>query len=607
MEVHGNSGSGNGVRTWADMKGFAVQVITGRWLMLFASFLMMASAGASYMFGLYSNDIKSVLGYSQSTLNTISFFKDLGANIGIFSGLINEVTPPWVVLSIGAAFNFFGYFMIWLAVAEKIAKPQVWHMCLYITMGANSHTFINTGALVTCVKNFPRNRGLLIGLLEGYIGLSAAVIAQIYHALYGNDTKSFTLFVAWLPSAISLIFLRTIRIMKVIPQKKYSKVLQKFFFISLGLAGYLLIIIIVQQKVKFTQFEYGGSAAVVLFLLFLPLAVVVAEEYTSWRTKTSLSTVNTEISSLDSPPVDQIMVSQNKEMLKVKKLSCWENVFSPPEIGQDYTILQAIFSIEMLTLFLTTLCGLGGMLTLMDNLGQIGTALGYSLESITTFVSLASIWIYLGEVMLGFLSEVFITKYKIPRPLTLTVSLLVSCIGHLLIAFNVPNGLYVASIITGFCFGGQWPLIFAIISEVFGLKHCSTLNNVGVMACPLGSYLLNVKVTGYLYDKEAEKQLKALGLERKPGEGLNCTGGQCYKLPFLIITGATILGVFFSLILVLRTWKFYNSDIYKKFKDESRAVESDEVVATNRNVGLVSKPETETDVRSPGNNPDIRR
>jgi hypothetical protein len=34
-----------------------------------------------------------VLGYDQSTLNLVSFFKDVGTNVGILSGLLAEVTP----------------------------------------------------------------------------------------------------------------------------------------------------------------------------------------------------------------------------------------------------------------------------------------------------------------------------------------------------------------------------------------------------------------------------------------------------------------------------------------------------------------------------------
>lgn len=172
----------------------------------FASFLMMVTAGASYMFGLYSNDIKSVLGYDQTTLNLISFFKDLGGNIGIFSGLINEVTPPWVALSIGAVLNFFGHFMIWLAVTQKIPKPKVWHMCMYISIGSNSHTFTNTGALVTCVKNFPESRGVVLGLLKSYTGISAAVIAQSSTMLPTAMTQSLSLcwWLGFLPQSLSL-------------------------------------------------------------------------------------------------------------------------------------------------------------------------------------------------------------------------------------------------------------------------------------------------------------------------------------------------------------------------------------------------------------------
>lgn len=106
--------------------------------MVFASLLIMCVAGTSNMFGLYSNDIKSTFGYDQTTLNLLGLFKDLGGNLGILSGLIYEVVPPWVVLSIGAIMNFLSYFIIWLTVTGHIARPRVWQMCLYTFIGANS-------------------------------------------------------------------------------------------------------------------------------------------------------------------------------------------------------------------------------------------------------------------------------------------------------------------------------------------------------------------------------------------------------------------------------------------------------------------------------------
>ncbi|KAI3797634.1 hypothetical protein L1987_32894 [Smallanthus sonchifolius] len=545
---------------------FSLHVITGRWFMVFACLLIMSVAGATYIFALYSGDIKSSLGYDQSTLNLLSTFKDLGGNVGIISGLINEISPPWVVLLLGALMNFSGYFMIWMAVKGKIAKPPVWQMCLFICIGANSQTFANTGALVTCVKNFPESRGVVLGLLKGFVGLSGAIITQLSHAIYGHDSKSLILFIGWLPAAVSIVFLRTVRVLKVVRQANELKTFYNFLYISLGLAVFLMVMIITQNKLPFSASEFAGTSTVVVILLFAPLAVVFKEEFKFWKRKQE--TVNHFLVNIttENPPPE-------------KEVSCWKTVFAPPERGEE-----AIFSIDMLILFTTTTFGVGGTLTAIDNLGQIGRSLGYPVTSITTFVSLVSIWNYMGRVASGFFSEHLLAKYKFPRPLMLTIVLCISCVGHLFIAFGVPNGLYVSSVIIGFCFGAQWPLIFAIISEIFGLKYYSTLYNLGGGASPVGAYILNVLVAGRLYDKEVEKQLRATGMTRKKGDDLTCTGVECYKMSFLIITSATLFACFISFILVLRTRKFYHSDIYKKFREAAEV--------TNASTEMVVPPVT---------------
>ncbi|TKW29876.1 hypothetical protein SEVIR_3G424000v4 [Setaria viridis] len=555
---------------------FASQVLRGRWFMAYGSFLIMSAAGATYIFAIYSKDIKSTLGYTQEQLNTVGFFKDVGANIGIHAGLVAEVTPPWIVLAVGAAMNLGGYLMLYLSVAGRVRPaPQLWLVCLYIAVGANSQAFANTGALVTCVKNFPESRGVMLGLLKGFVGLSGAIFTQLYLAFYGPggggvDTKPLILLVGWLPAAVSIAFLGSIRIIRAprspVAARREYRAFCGFLYVSLALAAFLMVAIILQKRFRFTRAEYGVCAAVVFVMLLLPLGIVLREEAAlfKYHNITNAPPAHADAPVL-SPPVTAATKQGTQESPATTTAGArFLTALRPPPRGEDYTILQALVSVDMLLLFTATVFGVGGTLTAIDNMGQIGESLGYPQRSVATFVSLISIWNYLGRVAAGFASEALLARHRVPRPLLVAGVLLLAVPGHLLIAFGVPGSLYVASVMIGFCFGAAYPMILAIISELFGLKYYSTLYNVGNVASPVGSYILNVRVAGRMYDREAARQGAVAAVA---GKGVTCAGTLCYRESFLVVAAVTVGAAAVTLALAWRTRKFYAGDIYARFKE----------------------------------------
>ena len=71
--------------------------------------------------------------------------------------------------------------------------------------------------------------------------------------------------------------------LSITPQPKEIKVFYQLLYISLGVAGFLMVLIIIQNKLSFTRVEYIGDGMVVLLLLLLPLGVVFSEEFKLWK------------------------------------------------------------------------------------------------------------------------------------------------------------------------------------------------------------------------------------------------------------------------------------------------------------------------------------
>ncbi|BAT04792.1 Os08g0298500, partial [Oryza sativa Japonica Group] len=191
--------------------------------------------------------------------------------------------------------------------------------------------------------------------------------------------------------------------------------------------AYSILLHLLLNKAWLRDCYYVVGAAALLFILFLPLAVVVKEEHKN---------VSHLERALQQPP--SIAVEHPTKEADggdaTAAAACGGcgigRMFRLPELGEDYSIMQALVSVEMVVLFVVSVFVIGGTLRAIDNMAQIGQLLGYPARSVNTFVSLISIWNYAGRVGAGYLSEMLLARYRFPRPLVLTAVLHASCVGH---------------------------------------------------------------------------------------------------------------------------------------------------------------------------------
>jgi hypothetical protein len=263
-------------------------------------------------------------------------------------------------------------------------------------------------------------------------------------------------------------------------------------------------------------------------------------------------------------------------------------------LGENHNLGEALMTLDFWLLFLTFLCGIGTGITAINNLGQIGEAQGFA--DVSIFISLISIWGFFGRIGAGAVSEYYVKKAAIPRPVWMAISQVFLFFGYILFAKAAPGSLYVGSIIVGVCYGVHISITVPTASELFGLKHFGMLYNFLILNIPLGSFLFSGLLAGWLYDREASKvphltgtmtkliqfstfsnssspsfsgisgfssaadfsAFSALGDASDPPK---CYGSHCFRSVFTVMAGMCALGIMLNVILILRIRPLYQ-DLY---------------------------------------------
>ncbi|KAM3703726.1 hypothetical protein ACB098_04G117500 [Castanea mollissima] len=540
--------------------------LSTRWIATVASIWIQCSCGSSYTFSIYSSVLKSTQNYDQSTLDTVSVFKDIGANAGILSGLLySSVTlnssflGPWVVHVAGAIQCFLGYFLMWASVVGLIHHPPVPLMCLFMFLAAHSQTFFNTANVVSGLENFPNYGGTIVGIMKGFLGISGAILIQMYDTLCKGEPSTYLLMLALLPTFVSLVLMFLVRIYKATTADD-KKHLNGFSAVALSIAGYLMIIIILENIFTLPLWACISTFILLLILVVSPLGIAIKalredsnRSLQKYSIETNLLTDNSE--QITSPKVSTAEDPIEYHQLptgdsKVKGTSDDKMLLNEEQLN----LLQAMRTVNFWMLFIAMICGMGSGLATINNMSQIGESLNYTTTEINSLVSLWSIWNFLGRFGAGYVSDYLLHTRGWARPLLMAFTLATMTAGHIVIASGFPGNLYVGSILVGICYGSQWSLMPTISSEIYGVRHMGTIFNTIAIASPVGSYIFSVRVIGYFYDKEAS------------GEDDSCSGTHCFRLSFIIMASVAFLGFIVAVALFFRTKRFYQLVVLRRLR-----------------------------------------
>lgn len=514
----------------------------GRWLGLVAAVWVQCISGNNYTFSNYSDSIKTLMGLTQLQLNGLSVAKDVGKAFGLLAGLASDRVPTWLLLAIGSLEGFLGYGAQWLVVSKTVAPLPYWQMCVCLCLGGNSTTWMNTAVLVTCIRNFRGSRGPVSGVLKGFVGLSTAIFTDLCSALFADDPASFLVMLAVVPAAvcaIAMVFLREGRV-TVSSDEADARGFAAISTLAVAIALYLL-------AADLTGLGGNGGVVSTVFvtilfiLLAAPVAVPAHVAWRSWMSTRKAANADAENTLLDDSTTTTPLLLASKPAAAEAR-----GPGERPRLGEEHTIAEALSALDFWLLFSSFLMGVGTGLAVMNNLGQMGVAMGYA--DVSLFVSMTSIWGFFGRIASGTISEHFIKTRALPRPVWNAASQVLMCAGYVFMAFGMPGSLFIGSVVVGVCYGVRLAVTVPTASELFGLKYYGLIYNILILNLPLGSFLFSGLLAGLLYDAQATAT---------PGGGNTCVGAHCYRGVFSVMAVACVIGFVLDVILSVRTKRVY--------------------------------------------------
>jgi MFS family permease len=182
----------------------------------------------------------------------------------------------------------------------------------------------------------------------------------------------------------------------------------------------------------------------------------------------------------------------------------------------------------------------------LNIVGEVYKSFNVTEMSALTYVITSSLSNAAGRLIMGVMTD--LKPASIPAVALLLPCITLVTIGHGMLIFTTNFVvLFIATILTGLSYGGQFAIVPVVLNRYFGDRHYGT--NVGIQALSVafGSLIMGF-FSGKMYDANA-------GLDPE-GHADVCSGLRCYMGTFIMTAVVALVAHFFVIFLVRREKKF---------------------------------------------------
>jgi len=440
--------------------------------LFFAILGITASIASIFLAGLWKDDLRQRLGFSDETMDTMDFLLDFSNFFAMLPGYVVDRFGPTSVVFGSALLHFIGYGSLFLTVIGAIPPQIAFVSMIFVGQGAIWIVMSSLGVLGKLVKE--ADKGKAVGLAMTWFSIAPVAVHRTATVLLGSSalTPAFYAICGGIMAGVGVV---GGIVMVVSPWRDNGRREGK----SIGMWFAIVFTLFVSVT---PLIDVSGSETEYVSVVWIPFCVLVGLSFSI--TGRCVRETRLEARGLVSPPSPRTASPADGESVEAPDTNL---ILSEVSLSAPVNAALAQFRYWSVFSMLGLLCG-GGM-AISNHVSSLAKGVGWDTQQAVALFATGN---SLSRLFIGCFSDV--VSRSISRSTLLTLFTWVMCIVFALLTFAPHNAALVkiGVVVGGFCFGTPWMLVPAIEMEWYGHENFGSIHGVMMLAADFGVILVRV-------------------------------------------------------------------------------------------------------------------